>query len=253
MLAQFLPEQIFAFLLVFSRVGVAMMLMPGVGEAYVYTRVRLGLALALSLVLLPLVEDLLPALPASPILLTTFILGEVVIGLVVGGVARLLLSALSVAGMIISFQSSLAIAQSFDPNQGTQTALVGSFLSILGVLLIFVTGLHTMLFAGIHDSYVLFPVGELPPAGDLAEMVVGVVAAAFSIGVRMAAPFIVYGMIFYIGLGIMQRLIPQIQLFFILMPAQLMIAFFMIMLVLSTALLVFLSHFEEMASRMLVP
>ena len=69
----------------------------------------------------------------------------------------------------------------------------------------------------------------------------------------MSAPFIVYGMVFYIGLGIIQRLIPQIQLFFIMMPAQLMFAFFVIMVVLSTTLLVFLGHFEEQASRFLAP
>ena len=253
MLAQFLPEQIFAFLLVFSRVGTAMMLMPGIGEAYVFARVRLSLALALSLVLLPLVQSQLPVMPAAPLALLVLIAGEVVQGVIVGGAARLLMSALTIAGMLISFQSSLAIAQSFDPNQGTQTALVGSFLSILGVLLVFVAGLHTMLIAGIHDSYELFPVGRLPPAGDLATLVVGIVSSAFAIGVQMSAPFIVYGMVFYIGLGIIQRLIPQIQLFFIMMPAQLMFAFFVIMVVLSTTLLVFLGHFEEQASRFLAP
>lgn len=252
MLAQFLPEQIFAFLLVFSRVGTAVMLMPGVGEAYVYARVRLALALGLSMVLLPVVQDALPGMPATPIALLLLVAGEVVQGLIIGGAARLLMSALNVAGMIISFQSSLAIAQSFDPNQGTQTALVGSFLSVLGVLLIFVAGLHTMLIAGIHDSYQLFPVGELPPAGDLAALVVEVVAAAFSVGLQMAAPFIIYGMVFYIGLGVMQRLTPQIQLFFILMPAQLVIAFLVIMIVLASILMVFLEHFEELASKFLV-
>lgn len=252
MLAQFLPEQIFAFMLVFSRVGTAMMLMPGIGEAYVYARVRLGVALALSLVLLPVVQSGLPGMPPTPVELVILLLGEIVQGLVIGGAARLLLSALNVAGMIISFQSSLAIAQTFDPNQGTQTALVSSFLSILGVLLIFVSGMHTMLIAGMHDSYQLFPVGQLPPAGDLATLVVGVVSSAFAIGLQMAAPFIIYGMVFYIGLGVMQRLIPSIQLFFILMPAQLAIAFLVLMIVLSAALMVFLGHFEEQASNFLV-
>lgn len=252
MLAQFLPEQIFAFMLIFARVGTAVMLLPGIGEAYVYARVRLGVALGLSLVLMPVVQAGLPGMPPTPIELLLLIAGEIVQGLIVGGAGRLLLSALNVAGMIISFQSSLAIAQSFDPNQGTQTALVSSFLSILGVLLIFVSGMHTMLIAGIHDSYQLFPVGQLPPAGDLASLVVNIVASAFSIGLQMSAPFIIYGMVFYIGLGVIQRLIPSIQLFFILMPAQLTMAFLVLLIVLASALMVFLGHFEELASNFLV-
>ncbi len=247
MLGQVVPAEVFAFILVFARLGSAVMLLPGIGENYVYSRVRLALALALTLVMYPLVRGELPAMPHSPLALFILVIGEVIIGLFIGGASRLLISSLHVGGVVIAFQSSLAFAQTVDPNQGTQGAVVSALLTITGVVLIFVSGMHMLLFAGIRDSYSMFPAGQPPPIADFTQLVVHLVSSSFTIGLKMAAPFIVYGLVFYIGLGVLQRLIPQVQLFFIAVPAQMMMAFLMITLVLSSSLMVFLRYFEENA------
>ncbi|MBT6912396.1 MAG: hypothetical protein HOA21_14670 [Rhodospirillaceae bacterium] len=138
-----------------------------------------------------------------------------------------------------------------DPNQGTQGAVLAALMTISGVVLIFVSGLHMLLFAGIRDSYELFPAGQPPPVSDFAQTAVELVSSSFKVGVQMAAPFIVYGLVFYIGLGVLQRLVPQVQLFFIAMPAQMLMAFLMITLVLSSSLIVFLNYFEANVVRLL--
>jgi flagellar biosynthetic protein FliR len=252
MLAQLLPVEIFAFMLVFSRVGSALMLLPGIGEAYVYPRVRLALALALSLVIYPLVRDVLPPPPAQPWLLFLIIGGEVLHGVFIGAVTRFLIMSLHVAGTVVAFLSSLAMAQTMDPNQGVQGALVSAFFSIIGITLIFVSGLHMVMIAALYDSYTLFPVGTPPPAKDFADLAVRLFARSFEIGLRMAAPFVIYALIFYIGVGLLQRLNPQIQIFFIAMPAQLGIAFFILMSVLSALFMVFLNHFESSTVHLLL-
>ncbi|MBT3532634.1 MAG: flagellar biosynthetic protein FliR [Rhodospirillaceae bacterium] len=251
MLGQILPAEIFAFMLVFSRIGAAVMLLPGIGENYVFSRVRLALAFALTLIMFPLVRDGLPVMPVAAMGLLTLITGEVIIGVFFGGAARLLMSSLHVAGVVISFQSSLAFAQTVDPNQGTQGAVVAALMAIIGVVLIFVSGLHMLLFAGIRDSYLMFPAGQAPPLDDFAQLAVHLVSSSFNVGIRMAAPFIVYGLMFYIGLGVLQRLIPTVQLFFIAVPAQMMMAFLMITLVLSSSLMVFLAYFEDNALKLI--
>jgi flagellar biosynthesis protein FliR len=245
MLGQMVPAEIFAFILVFSRIGSIVMLLPGIGDNYVFSRVRLSLALALTLVMYPLVRSELPVMPPSPLGLFVLITGEVIIGLFVGSASRLLISSLHIAGVVIAFQSSLAFAQTMDPNQGTQGAVVSALMTITGVVLIFVSGLHMLLFVGIRDSYELFPAGEAPPIADFTQLVLHLVSSSFNVGLKMSSPFIVYGLLFYIGLGILQRLIPQVQLFFIAVPAQMMMAFLVIMLVLSSTLLLFLRYFEE--------
>ena len=102
MLDQLLTGGLWSFMLVFARIGSAITLLPGFGEAYVSPRVRLGIALAISFIVTPLVADLLPALPGSLWAVLLLIGTETVIGLLFGTLARLLLVGLQTAGMIIA-------------------------------------------------------------------------------------------------------------------------------------------------------
>lgn len=232
-------------LLIFFRVGAAFMVMPGIGENYVPMRARLTIALALSLVLVPSLSPALPPIPDNPVLLLPLAVSEALIGILIGGAARLIVTALHVAGVIIAFQSSLAYAQTVDPNQGVQSTLVAALLNLLGVVLIFALGLHALMIEAVHHSYTLFPPGTPPPVNAFAEMAVTLATGSFTIGLQIAAPFIMYGLLFYIGLGMLQRLMPQLQLFFIAMPAQLLLAFFMLGTVISVGMMWFLEHFER--------
>ena len=160
----FLPAYAATFMLVFARVGAMVMLMPGFGEMSIPPRVRLGIALVLAAVLLPLHRN------AYPIDLRSFgpplvLLGqELVIGAVLGMTVRLTMSALNMAGAVIAQQLGLGFVTAVDPTQGQQGVLLGNFLSLLGVTLIFVTDLHYLLIAALNDSYALFRPGELPSA-----------------------------------------------------------------------------------------
>ena len=163
MFAELLPSLIFSYLLVFARVGAILMVLPTFGEPFISPRVRLVIALAMSVVVEPVVGGTLPEAPLQPVGLLPLIFGEVLIGVFIGGAIRLLVSALHVAGIVISFQSSLGFAQFFDPAQGAQGALLGSFLTIIGMTLIMVADLHHLMLRAVADSYVLFPAAQAPP------------------------------------------------------------------------------------------
>lgn len=243
MLDQILSAEVYGFLLVFARLGAGAMVLPGIGENYVYARVRLGLALALTVVVYPLVRGDLPSAPEAPPLLVTTIGLEVLHGLFIGGVARLMMSAMHTAGAIIAFQTGLAYAQTFDPSQGTQSALVSTFMTLIGIVLVFVSGLHYELIGALRDSYALFPVGAAPPVAGFAELATRVVAASFAIGVQIAAPFFVFAIAFYVGIGLLQRLIPQVQIFFVAMPLQMTLGLMLIAITLAGAATWFLEYF----------
>ncbi len=251
MLQELLPFGAFAFLLVFVRTGAMLMSMPGIGEAYVSPRIRLGLALAVALAMTPLVMDTLPREPVSPWGLLMLLVREMVVGLMIGLAARMTMSALHVAGTVIAFQSSLGFAQFFDPAQGTQGALVSAFLGLLGLVLIFATDLHLLMLRAAHDSYELMPPTAAIPLEDLVGMGTQFVANSFKLGAQLAAPFIVYAMVYYIGLGLLQRLMPQLQLFFVGMPLQIMMALFVLMMTVSAIMIWFLDHFEGAMSTFL--
>ncbi len=247
MLGQLLTAEVFGFLLVFARLGAGAMVLPGIGENYVLARARLGIALALTVVVYPLVHDQLPAAPASAPGMVAMIASEVLHGVFVGGIARLMMSAMHTAGAVIAFQSGLAYAQTLDPNQGTQSALVSTLMTLVGLLVVFTSGLHYELIGALRDSYLLFPAGAAPPVAGFAELATTIVAGAFKVGIQIAAPFFVFGIAFYTGIGLLQRLIPQVQIFFVAMPLQVTLGLVLIALTLAGAATWFLEYFAGIA------
>ena len=188
------------------------------------------------------------AIPDTVPALAFMVVSEIAVGLFIGATARLIMSALHVAGNVIAMQMSLAFAQSVDPTQGQQGVLIGNFLSLLAVTLIFVTGLDHLLIAAMRDSYEIFKPGEMIPVGDFSQMAVKMVSGAFQLGVQLAAPFLVFGLVFYLGIGILSRLMPQIQIFFIAMPANIAAGFLLLMFLLGALMTWFLQSFEQSIS-----
>lgn len=251
MLGQFLPEEIFGFFLVFARLGTMIMLLPAFGETTIPPQVRLSLALTISLVIYPLVRTALPALPGDVFALFFLLGGEILIGAIVGASARIFMSALHVAGVVIAYHTGLSAAMAFDPMQGTQGALIGTFMMLVAVTLIFVTGLHHLMVVAMRDSYLVLPAGRIPESGDFAMLMTRAVAQSFRLGVEMAAPFLVYGLVFNIGLGLVARLMPQLQVFFIAMPLNIVLGFALFMVTLSGGMAWFLRHFEGFIAEFL--
>jgi len=241
---QFSPEVIFGFFLVFARLGTMVMLLPALGETTIPARIRLSLALLISLITFPLVEARLPVLPEAFPDMVILLIGEIIIGLIVGACARIFMAALHVAGVAIAYHTGLGAAQVFDPVQGSQGAIVGTFLMLLGVTLIFVTGLHGVMIGAMHDSYDILPAGMMPESADFAMLAARTVSQAFRIGIEMAAPFLVYALVFNIGLGIVARLIPQLQVFFIAMPLNIVLGFAILFVTIGSSMAWFLGHFE---------
>lgn len=241
----FLTGGVLAFLLTFMRVGTAIMIMPGLGDSFISERIRLHMALGISFVLFPLIMPYVPS-PIPPFyILVALIAQELMIGLMIGTVARIFMTALDTAGMVISAQSGLANAQVFNPAMSAQGSLIGALLSITGVLVIFETNLHQLLIMGIVESYKSFPMGEMPDSGSMAELIAYSVSASFLIGVKLAMPFIVMTMLIYVGMGVLSRLMPQVQVFMIALPVQILLSIMMLFLVFAAIFSFWSNSFEE--------
>ncbi len=244
-LEEFLVTGVYAFMLIFTRLGTAMMIMPGIGDSFVPKNIRLMMSLGMAFVLTPVVQQYVPSpVPAVPVLFS-LILMEFVIGLFIGTMARIFMAALDTAGMIISMTSGLANAQVFNPASASQGSIAGAFLSMTGVVLLFVTNMHHMLIYGLVESYTMFPVGGAPETGSMAQLVVAAFSGAFLIGFQIAIPFVVVAMLLYIGMGVLSRLMPQVQVFILALPVQIMLSILTLMLILSSAMLFWLGKFEE--------
>jgi flagellar biosynthesis protein FliR len=170
---------------------------------------------------------------------------EILIGAVLGLAARLTISALQVAGSVIAQQLGLGFVTAVDPTQGQQGLILGNFLTILGVTLIFATDLHHLVIAALNDSYKLFQPGDIPLFGDVAALTTRTIADAFRIGIQLSAPFLVFGLLFNLGLGVLSRLMPQMQVFFVGIPLSILLGFLILLLVVGAMMATFLGSVES--------
>jgi flagellar biosynthetic protein FliR len=247
-----LPALAAAFLLIFARIGTMIMLLPGFGEMGVPVRIRLSVALLLTAIFLPLHREAyaIDLRAHVPVLL---MLGqELLIGAVLGMTARLTISALNVAGSVIAQQMGLGFAMAVDPTRGAQDVIVGNFLTVLGITLIFATDLHHLVIAALNDSYRLFAPGEVMMFGDIAALITKTVSAAFRVGIQLSAPFLVFGLLFNIGLGVLSRLMPQMQVFFVGMPLSILLGFIILIMVIGMMMGTF-TDFLASVLRQLAP
>lgn len=246
----FLPALAAAFLLTFARVGTMVMLLPGVGELSIPSRVRLTIALMLTAIMLPAHEKayVVDLKALGPVLVLLF--QELVIGAVLGLTARLAISALQITGSIVAQQMGLGFVTAVDPTQNQQGLLVGNFLTLLGVALVFATDLHHLAIAAMSDSYTIFQPGELPLMGDAAQHVTRIIATAFRIGIQLSAPFLVFGLLFNFGLGVLSRLMPQMQVFFIGLPLSIMLGLLLLLLVIGAMMGTFVDYLQGVLAEL---
>jgi flagellar biosynthetic protein FliR len=238
MLEELLPAGIFTILLVFVRVGAALMILPGYGEPFVSPRLRLLLALMISVVVAPVLSGTLPAMPQSVAML-------VLIGVFLGTLSRLFLAALTTAGMLIAYMSTMANALTLDPSAAQQGSIAGSFLTVVALLTIVTLDLHHLMLMAVVDSYQLFTPGQVPPVADFSDLMARTVAKTFLLSFQIAAPFVAVGLIFFLGVGLLGRLMPQMQVFFVAMPLQIAVGIVVLFIALPMMLRWFIGSFQD--------
>ncbi|MFQ5764544.1 MAG: flagellar biosynthetic protein FliR [Rhodospirillales bacterium] len=253
MLEELLTLNLFGFFLIFARLGTALALMPGFSAGYVPVRMRLGIAVAMSFVLAPVLIGNLPVRPPSVAGMGVLFAGEMLIGAFLGTIARILISALQTAGTVMAYVMSMANALIQDPIAEQQSSTVAGFLLTLGIVLVFVTDLHHMMISAVVDSYSLMIPGQAPPMGDIALVIGRHVADSFALGLQLAAPFVIVGLTYYIGLGLLGRLMPQLQVFFFGLPFQIGVQIWVLAITVTGIMMVFLQKFEGAYRGFILP
>lgn len=212
----FLSAELTGFALVFARLGSVSLFVPGFGDSNIPNRHKLSLALAMTLALFP-ASGVGPVSVDSPVLLAPLFAIEITVGVWIGMTARILFSALQFAGYQAALVSGLANALAPQTGQFQGATVMAGALMMAGTALIFATDLHHLIIRGILLSYDVFPVGDIMP-GDLAQQIIRAVGASFYIGLSIAAPFLVMGLLLNAGLGLANRMMPTLPVFFVAAP-----------------------------------
>lgn len=244
-MTELLNLNIYQFLMVFLRVGSAFMLMPGFNSSYVNMQVRLSIALAVAVVLMPVIAPHLPPQPHDTVLFLKYILFEITIGIYMAVVMQIIYSALSLAGNISGQAIGFANAQIFDPTFQTQTIIIETFLSITAITVIFLTNTHHLMLTAVVDSYHLFPVGQPLPLADFSNQLSQTLNNAFTMGFKIGSPFIAFTIVFYVGMGLVSRLMPQLNIFFLSLPLQIYFGLGLLFITLPMMVMWFIKSFDD--------
>jgi flagellar biosynthesis protein FliR len=216
-----LPVWGFAFVLVMARVGAAIMLLPAFGEADPPPLLRVGFALGITILLLPGIAPSIPQVPEAGTQALLMVAAEVGTGAWLGWLARMLVLALPIAGQFLSYMLGIANVLQPDATLGAQATPVARLLDIAAPLLVLVTGLYAMPLAALAGSYRVIPAGAPLPL-DAADVAVRMVTQSFALAVRLASPFLLATIIWHVATGLLARLVPRIQVYFVAMPAQIL-------------------------------
>ncbi len=204
------------------RVGALLMAAPVFGSAQVPARVRAGLTVAISVLLLPLIPtpravDLLA--PAAVVAVAR----EIMIGLGMGLILRVVYAALEVAGTTIANQIGLGFAAINDPSHGNQIPVLSHFYLILGTLLFLAIDAHLVLLRLLAQSFALLPPGQLGMSAASFMQLVNWGAEMFSGGLLVGLPAIAALMVVNLAFGIMSRAAPQLNAFAVGFPVGLLL------------------------------
>lgn len=218
-----LPGLAYAFMLVLARCGGALVLLPGFAETGVPAMVRAGTAFCLALLLTPTIAPMIPAAPADIPGFAAALCAELLVGLWLGFLARLVMLALPVAGQILSGLLGQQNIIQPDPHLGPQTSALSQVLGVAAAALVFATGLYALPVAALAGSYRLVGPGALLPPGGGAEQVANAVGRSFALAVRLSAPAVLMSVLWSVGTGLAARIAPRVQVYFLAMPAQILL------------------------------
>lgn len=213
-------DHAFGLVLVLARVGATLAFLPGLGETATPAVVKAGMVLTLTILLLPIVEPALPPRPESELALGLMVMTELANGLWFGWLARVLTTSLPLAGQYIADFAGLANVLQPNPDLGAQTTAISRLDHVAVPALILSTGLYTVLISALVGFYRLIPPGTLAWVPDSTATTVAMVAQSFNLALRLASPFILAAVAWNVAIGLIARLVPRLQIFFVALPGQ---------------------------------
>lgn len=220
-----------AFLLILARVSALFFALPVIGSRSVPTAFKVGLSVLISLILLPVVPvDPAPLLTGSLWLLALGLGGELLIGLVMGLVVRLLFAAVEVAGELMGFQMGFSVVNVVDPERGVSVPLLGQFHVLLAMLLFLVTNTHHRFLEALWGSYQLLPPLSARSTGALQVGILSLAGDLFRLAVQLGAPIVGVVLLVHLGLGILSRTVPQMNVLIVGFPITIALGFLIMVL-----------------------
>ncbi len=217
-------EHLEAFILILLRVSAMVVTIPVISDKAVPARFKAALCILITLIIFPLVLPKIPPASNYPVLILMYrMAGEVMIGLIIGYAARLILAGIQMAGDMVGFQMGLSIANVIDPTTSTQVSIITELQYLVALLIFLAVDAHHVFFSAIVQSYSLLNPLTFHFSGSLMQTIFSFSQEMFVIAVKLAAPIMAVMLFTNVGLGVIARTVPQINIFIVGMPLQIAI------------------------------
>jgi flagellar biosynthetic protein FliR len=212
----FAIPQFQSLLVILVRVAGIMSAIPVLQSNSVPARLKIGLVLMLGLVLTPVIAS--PRVPEDPLLLGLGIAAEFLVGMVIGLGVRIVFAGFELAGELMGIQMGLSVVQLFDPTMGRQTAVLSNLQTLLASLVFISLNAHFMVVEAIVNSFTLVPPFGASLSPELGEDIARIAQGMFLIAIKLAAPVLVTGLLINLGMAILGRTVPQLNVFVMSFP-----------------------------------
>ncbi|PFP30766.1 flagellar biosynthetic protein FliR [Bacillus sp. AFS073361] len=239
------------FLLVFVRITTFMVTAPLFSGRQIPAHYKIGFSAALSVLCVGVMKE--PVGSVSEATIVLLILKEFLVGIVLGMAANILFYAVQLAGSLIDLQIGFSMANLFDPTFGTNTQLTGRLKNILAILVLLSTNCHHLLIQGILASFDWITLKELVPAwsdGRLSTFLLECLTQMFMLGFMMAAPIIGTLFVVDVALGIIARIVPQMNIFAVMPPIKILLFFLIYIFILPSFFYLLKVLFDNMFESM---
>ena len=247
---QFIPlDQFQAFLIVTSRVAGFVGAIPVFSSGQTPARIKTSLAVLLSLVLFPVMKPAVIGLATDITNFSLIIVSELLLGLLLGLVARLIFTAVEFGATVIGYQMGFAAANVFDPQNQRQVALISQFQNVFSILIFLAINGHHIFLQTAVLSYDLLPPGHLNLSGDAVPYLMELSSHMFALGVQFSAPVLTVLLLSGLILGILARVFPQLNVFLISFPVNIGTAFIVIALTLPLISMLLRREFDSLGER----
>lgn len=235
------------FLLVLTRVSGIFLLAPFFGSINIPVYIRAGTAFAIAMVLFPVIDQQgIPQIPQSVVGYMLAVIVELIVGWLIGFVAYITFAAIHMAGKLLDMQVGFAVVNVVDPTSGQQIPLLGSFLYNLGIIIFLVTNGHHMVISGLFESFQMIPVLGATFDLSISDLMVDMTGGIFVTGVKIALPVLFAILLTDVGLGVLARTMPQMNIFVVGIPAKIVIGLFVLSIALPFYILFLDVMFNEM-------
>lgn len=244
-----LQGQIAAFLLVLTRTSGIFFVSPFFGSMNIPVQIRAASAIAMAILIFPvLLEEMIIETPATVAMFAVLVIQELFVGWLIGFVGYVVLAAITMSGKIMDMQVGFTIAQVMDPTSNEQSPLIGSFLYNMTIIYFLAVNGHHMIIAALVESFRAVPFNAVTWHGAMADFMGDITNGIFLVGMKIAMPVTFSVLITNVGMGILARTMPQMNIFVIGVPMHLMIGTAMLALLMPFYILFLDVMFDDMYS-----